>query len=184
MNWSVDPAAMLGMAGVTTTDTSVAAVTVTVVKPLIDPEVAVMVAEPTFAAVATPLEPMLTELLADEFQVTLLVRFCVLPSLYVPVAVNCCVVPLAREGFAGVTAIDTRFAAVPVPLRATVCGALLALSAKLSVPLRVFNAVGANITEAVQLAPAARVLGLKGHVVVYVKSARLLLMLVMVRGFD
>ena len=38
--------------------------------------------------------------------VTELVRFCVVPSVYVPVAVNCCVSPLAIERFAGVTAID------------------------------------------------------------------------------
>ena len=33
-----------------------------------------------------------------------------LPSEYVPVAVNCCVVPFGIDGFAGVTAIDTRVA--------------------------------------------------------------------------
>ena len=33
-----------------------------------------------------------------------------LPSEYVPVAVNCCLVPLAIDGFAGATAIDTRVA--------------------------------------------------------------------------
>jgi hypothetical protein len=32
----------------------------------------------------------------------------------VPVAVNCCVSPLAIEGFAGVTAIDTRAAGIAV----------------------------------------------------------------------
>src|ERR1700687_4306651 len=43
----------------------------------------------------------------EEFQVTLPVRFCVLASLYVPVAVNCCAVPGATDGFAGVNAIET-----------------------------------------------------------------------------
>src|SRR6202041_3230344 len=43
-----------------------------------------------------------------------LVRFCVVPSLNVPVAVNCCVAPLVIEGFAGVTAIDCSVAAVTV----------------------------------------------------------------------
>jgi len=165
-------------------ETRAAPVTVAVVEPLIDPDVAVMVADPTLVAVANPLDEMLTTLLADEPQLRLLVRFCVLPSLYVPVAVNCCAVPFASEGFVGVTASDTRFAAVPVPVRPIVCGELLALSAKLRVPLRVFNAVGTNVTDAVQLAPAAKVLGLKGHVVVYVKSVRSLLMLVMVSGVD
>jgi hypothetical protein len=32
-----------------------------------------------------------------ELHVTKLVRFCVLESLYVPVAVNCCVAPLEME---------------------------------------------------------------------------------------
>ena len=42
----------------------------------------------------------------EELQVTEFVRFCVLPSLYLPVAVNCCVPPFAIDGFAGVTVID------------------------------------------------------------------------------
>jgi hypothetical protein len=49
-----------------------------------------------------------------EFHVTEVVRFCVLLSVYVPVAVNCCVRPLAIEGLAGVTAIDTSAGAVTV----------------------------------------------------------------------
>jgi hypothetical protein len=46
-----------------------------------------------------------TEVL-EEVQLTEFVRFWVLPSLYLPVAVNCCVLPLAIDGFVGVTAID------------------------------------------------------------------------------
>jgi len=38
----------------------------------------------------------------------------VVPSLNVPVAVNCCVEPLVIDGFAGVTAIDCSVAAVTV----------------------------------------------------------------------
>ena len=49
-----------------------------------------------------------------EAHVTWLVRFCVVPSVYVPVAVNCWVAPLAIDGFAGVTAIDCSVAAVTV----------------------------------------------------------------------
>ncbi len=41
-----------------------------------------------------------------EVQVTELVMFAVLESLYVPVAVNCCVEPAGIDGFAGVTAMD------------------------------------------------------------------------------
>ena len=50
----------------------------------------------------------------NELQVTELVRFWVLVSLNVPVAVNCCVVPLGIEGLAGLTAMDTSVAAVTV----------------------------------------------------------------------
>jgi len=60
---------------------------------------------------------------ADELHVTVLVRSCVLLSVYVPIAVNCCVVPLAMEGLPGVTPTDTsvatstvRVAALPVTL--------------------------------------------------------------------
>ena len=45
-----------------------------------------------------------------EIQATELVMFKVPPPLYIPVAVNCCVAPLAIEAFAGVTAIDTSVA--------------------------------------------------------------------------
>jgi hypothetical protein len=43
---------------------------------------------------------------AEELQLTDVVRFCVLPSLYVPVAVNCRVVPATIEGLVGVTASE------------------------------------------------------------------------------
>jgi len=75
--------------------------------PLAEPEVAIIVVLPTAKAVARP--ALLTEACAGpvELQVTAAVRFCVLPSLKVPVAVNCCVMPLGTETFAGVTDIDT-----------------------------------------------------------------------------
>lgn len=49
-----------------------------------------------------------------ELQVTVVVRFCVLLSEKVPVAVNCSVPVVPMVGFAGVTAIDTSVAAVTV----------------------------------------------------------------------
>lgn len=42
------------------------------------------------------------------------VRFCVLPSLKVPVAVNCTLVPLATDVFGELIVIDCRVAAVTV----------------------------------------------------------------------
>jgi hypothetical protein len=83
---------MLGLAGVTARDTSVAGVTVRVVDPERPPDVAVMVVEPAVTEVASPLDPdallMVATAAAEEPQVTVVVRFCVVPSEYVPVAVN------------------------------------------------------------------------------------------------
>ena len=76
--------AMLGLAGVTASDTSVAAVMVRVVEPAMFPDVAVIVVEPTAIEVARPLEPaaLLTVAAAvlDELQATAAVRFWVVPS--------------------------------------------------------------------------------------------------------
>ena len=87
--------------GVTAIDCKVAAVTVSVVLPLMAPDVAEIVDEPTPAPVAKPPAVIVVTEVVAEAHVTALVRFCVLPSLNVPVAVNCCVRPLASEGFAG-----------------------------------------------------------------------------------
>jgi hypothetical protein len=84
VNCWVVPKAMLGLAGVTVMDTSVAAVTVSVVDPDVLPNVAVMVVAPADADVARPLEPdallMVATPAVNEFQVTDVVRFCVVPS--------------------------------------------------------------------------------------------------------
>jgi len=53
-------------------------------------------------------------LVFDELQVTDGVMFCMLPSEYVPVAVNCSVVLPLIVGFVGVTAIEERTGAVAV----------------------------------------------------------------------
>ena len=55
---------------------------------------------------ARPPAAIVATLVLEEDQVTELVRFCVLPSVSVPVAVNCWVSPAVKEGFAGVTATD------------------------------------------------------------------------------
>jgi len=79
----------------------------------------------------------------------------------------------------GVIAIETSVAAVPVPFKDTVCGLLFALSLKLRVPDLLPVALGEKVTEAVQLAPDASVLGLRGQVEENEKSLRLEVMLVM-----
>ena len=122
VNCSVAVIAIVGFAGVTAIDTSVGAVTVSVVVPLMAPEAALIVLVPVPTPVANPPEVIVATVVVSELHVAVLVRFCVELSENVPVAVNCFVVPLAIEGFAGVTAIDTSVGAVTVrvvvPLRA------------------------------------------------------------------
>lgn len=60
--------------------------------------------------------------------------------------------------------------AVPVPLRATVCGLPLALSVTEILAVRAPVAVGLKVTLIVQFAPPARVAGLMGQVLVWAKS--------------
>jgi len=115
VNCCVFPAASDGFAGVTAIDDSTAAVTANVVVPFTDPDAALIVTgPPNFTPVASPAALIVATVVSDELHVTVLVIFCVELSLNVPVAVNCCVFPAATDGFAGVTAIDTRVAFVTV----------------------------------------------------------------------
>ena len=54
-------------------------------------------------AVAKPVVLIVATVEEEEFHVAVLVRFWVVPSLKVPLAVNCWVFPTAIEGFIGVT---------------------------------------------------------------------------------
>ena len=114
VNCCVSPLATRRVAGVTAIDASTAAVTVSVVVPLTLPEVAVIVVEPVASAEARPVMQIVATATFDEVQATVPVRFWVVPSVNVPVAVNCCVRPLAMDGLPGVTAIDVTTAAVTV----------------------------------------------------------------------
>ena len=99
-----------GFAGVIAIETSVpvgAAVTVKVVVPCTAPEVAVIVAVPAASALASPAVLMVAKFICWEPQVTLEVKFCVLPSLKVPVAMYCTVKPAGTVPLAGVTAMET-----------------------------------------------------------------------------
>src|SRR6266568_3515155 len=78
------------------------------------PEVALIAAVPTLRVVATPPEVIVATPEFDEVQVTEVVRFCALPSVYVPVATYWTIVPTFTDWFAGVTAIDTNTAAPTV----------------------------------------------------------------------
>ena len=111
---------MLVISGVTEIDTSVAGVTVSVVVPdmFVTGSMAVIETEPVAVDVAKPFEPDALLILAapvvDDPQVTDAVKFCVVLSVYVPVAVNWFVVPRAMLGLVGVTEIDTSVAGVTV----------------------------------------------------------------------
>jgi hypothetical protein len=86
-----------------------AACTLKVVLPLMLPCLAEMVVAPAETAVAKPDEALIVAMAGtDDVQPTCVVMFCVLPSEYVPVAVNCRVVPTALVGFTGVTAIEVK----------------------------------------------------------------------------
>jgi hypothetical protein len=106
------------------------------VEPEIVPDVAVMVVVPVLTAVANPLLPaallMVATPVADELQLTVVVRFWKVPSLNDPVAVNCWVPPVAIDEFAGVTANAVKVAVgvtvtvsvvetIRVAVRVTVC---------------------------------------------------------------
>jgi hypothetical protein len=114
----VVPNAIVGVAGITANDTNAAPVTVSVVDPLTPPSLAVMFALPTPALLATagvgpPVLIVLTPGVS-ELHSTVPVMFCVLPSVYVPVAVKACVAPSGITGTAGVTAIETSTAGFTV----------------------------------------------------------------------
>ena len=127
VNCCVPPAATDGFTGVTAIELSVAAVTVSVVEPVTLPLVALIVEVPAFNALARPEALIVAVVVLEDAHVTLLVRFCVVPSLYVPVAVNCCVPPAATDGFTGVTAIELSVAAVTVSVVEPVTLPLVAL---------------------------------------------------------
>ena len=77
-----------------------------------------MLVDPCAAPVANPLALMLAIAALDEAHVALLVRFCVVPSLNAPVAVNCTLVPLAMDVVGELIVIDWRTAAVTVRAKA------------------------------------------------------------------
>jgi hypothetical protein len=129
--------------------------TVRVVEPFMKLKVAEIVAAPRAPPVASPWEPLvlLTEAIPEllELQVAEELRLLVLPSVYVPVAVNCSVPPTAIEGPAGVTAIlDST--ATPCPASSATCG-LPTLSVKVRFADRAPAACGVNVTPTAQFVP-------------------------------
>jgi hypothetical protein len=88
VNCCVLPAGAESVPGVTAIEVNTAAVTVSVADPEIDPTFAIIVALPCARAVASP--PLTVAIAGfEEVHVAVLVRFCVVPLLNEPVAVNC-----------------------------------------------------------------------------------------------
>lgn len=110
-NGCVIPDGIEGMAGVNAKETNCAGVTVNPVVPTMAPDVADTVVLPTAMLVASP--RLFTDAIVPSavLQATCAVISRVLPSEYVPVAANCCIVPSAKLPLAGLTASDTRVGA-------------------------------------------------------------------------
>jgi hypothetical protein len=116
VNASVCPAAIELVAPAIVTDCNTAAVTVSVTPGLVTlPDAAVMLVVPAATPVARPLDPLIVAAAGfDDVHTTPVVNGAVVPLLYVPVAVYCCVTPAAMLAVVGVTAIDCSVAAVTV----------------------------------------------------------------------
>jgi hypothetical protein len=116
VNCCVVPSAIEGLAGVIVIEASAAAETLSVVAPVMPAEVALIVAAPALPVVTRPCDPPTLLICAMvgtlDVHCTVCVRFCVLLSLKVPVAVNCCDTPSGIVGIAGVTVIDIKTAGV------------------------------------------------------------------------
>jgi hypothetical protein len=87
-------------------EVSVGALTVIPVDPDIVPSVALIVVDPVATAVAAPVLSIETSEVSADTHVTCALMSWELPSLRVPVAVNCCVVFTTSEVFAGSTAME------------------------------------------------------------------------------
>jgi hypothetical protein len=94
--------------------TSVAGVTESVADPEVEPELAAIVVVPTLTLTATPPPPIVATAGAEDVHDTDVVITLVLPSEYVPVAMNGREVPSAIEAVCGETAIETSAALVTV----------------------------------------------------------------------
>jgi len=119
VNCCTVPSGMDAFTGVTAIETKVALVTVKMALEEMLPELAVIVELPADNPIASPGTPFTLMLATERFpdvHCTDPVTFCVLPSVKVPIAVNCRVVLCAIDALAGETASETRAGAVTVRL--------------------------------------------------------------------
>jgi hypothetical protein len=96
-----------GFPGVIERESSCDCVTFTGLEELTPPKLAETVLLPTPWPVNRPAVLIVATCVKEELQVTLLVMSAVLPSLYVPTAAYCCVLPTATYAFCGATDIET-----------------------------------------------------------------------------
>ena len=109
------PCAICGLVQLTAIESNGDEVTVSVADgELTAARVAVMFDVPLATPVARPLGVRVAALVTDDAQVAIVVRFCVVELLNVPVAVYCTVLPGEIVMLAGLTAIDCRVAFVTV----------------------------------------------------------------------
>jgi hypothetical protein len=137
-------------------ETKAGAATVRVVVPEILPEVASIVVAPVATEVARPAVFIFATETVEELQVTE-VKVFVLPSEYLPVAVNCSVSPSGIDGVAGVTEIEVSAGAAPVPVRPAEIGLPNAPKGMASDPVSAPCAKGSKVTPMVQVPPALTV---------------------------
>jgi len=114
VNCCVTPRGTTAAAGEMSSETNSAAVTISVLEPTTSPTAALTFVVPCPRLVASPALLMFAVEGSSTVQDTVDVRSRLLPSVKVPIAVNCCVVPNGIDGVPGVTAMETRVAGVTV----------------------------------------------------------------------
>ena len=117
VNCFVSPEVIEALVGLIAMERKFATVTVTLVEPLIVTEVAVTLIVPYETPDTKPLSDTVATVVSSEDQLTELVMFLVLPSLYVPVAVICLVLPTATDGVTGVTVMLLSVGSTKNPLQ-------------------------------------------------------------------
>lgn len=109
VNCCVAPGGTNGFCGLTIAVSKAGPVMVSVPETVTLPEVAVIVVVPWATEVTSPAGLTVATDADKEFQATALVRSCVLPSAYVPVAFSDCVRPKGMDGLCGLMAMETNW---------------------------------------------------------------------------
>jgi hypothetical protein len=150
------PTSSVVFEGRTEIDSSATAVMFAVAVAESPPSVAVIVDDPTATAVTSPVAETVANDVADEVHASdAPPSTCVLPSLNVPVATNCCDAPVGIFFVAGVTARPVRLAAVTVNVAVPVTGPGADwLDTALTVAVPTPTAVTAPVVETLTTVPS------------------------------